>query len=81
LPNVLSDLGDLEQAKEYHKRAMAIRLQKLGPHHVNVADSYNNLAAVVSDLGDLRQAKEYHERALAIRLQKLGPHHDNVATT
>jgi len=81
LATVLSDLGDLKQAKEYHERALAIRLQKLGPDHVDVASSYNNLANVLSDLGDLKQVKEYHERALAIQLQKLGPHHVDVATS
>ena len=28
------DLGDFEQAKEYHERALAIRLEKLGAKHV-----------------------------------------------
>jgi len=75
---VLRALGDLKQAKEHHELALAIRLQKLGPHHVNVATSYNNLAMVLRDLGDLKQAKEHHERALAIRLQKLGPEDPDV---
>ena len=74
-------LGNFHQAKEYLERALAIRLQKLGPHHVDVARFYHNLATVLSDLGDLKQAKEYHERALAIQLQKLGPHHVDVASS
>ena len=40
---MLRDLGDLKQAKEYFERALAIQLEKLGPHHVNVAISYDNL--------------------------------------
>ena len=73
------ELGTFDQAKEYHERALAIQLQKLGPHHVDVATSYNNLATVLCNLGDLKQAKEYHERTLAIWLQKHGPHHVDVA--
>ena len=34
------DLGDLEQAKEYQQRALAIKLKKLGAEHVSVATSY-----------------------------------------
>ena len=54
---VHSDLGDLEQAKDYHERALDINLKKLGPEHVNVATAYNNLGNVHSKLGDLEQAK------------------------
>ena len=52
---------------------------KLGPEHVNVATSYNNLASIYKDLRDFEQAKEYHQRALDIELDKLGPEHVNVA--
>jgi len=76
---VLQNLGDYHQAKEFCERTLAIRLQKLGPHHVNVATSYDNLATVLIDLGDLKQAKDHQERALAILLEELGPHHTDVA--
>ena len=78
---IYKDLGDLQQAKEYHQRALKIRLDKLGPEHVDVARSYNNLASIYQDLGDLEQAKEYQQRALKIRLDKLGPEHVDVATS
>ena len=64
------DLGDLQQAKICHDRAFAIRLKKLGPKHVDVAESYNNLGALHRDLGDLQQAKECHNRELTIRVKK-----------
>ena len=64
---IYQDLGDLEQAKEYQQRALKIRLDKLGPKHVDVATSYNKLALIYQDLGDLEQAKEYQQRALKIR--------------
>ena len=54
-------LGDFYRAKEYHERALAIGLQNRGPHHVDVATSYNNLANVLMHLGKLKQAKEYHK--------------------
>ena len=72
-------LGDLQQAKEYHNRALTIGLNKFGPEHVDVAESYNNLGSVHHDLGDLQQAKECHNCALTIRLKKLEPEHLDVA--
>ena len=74
-------LGEFHTAQKYHERALAIGVQKLGAQHVDVANSYNNLATVLHDQGDLDQAKEYHERALAIRLQKLGAQHVDVVTS
>ena len=81
MASIYQDLGDLEQAKEYQQRALKIRLYKLGPEHVNVATSYNNLALICKHLGDLEQAKECQQRALRITLDKLGPEHVDVATS
>ena len=78
LGEVQHTLGDLEKAKEYHERAIAIRLEKLGPDHLDVAMCHNNLGNVHRDLGDLEQAKECYERALTIRLKKLDPDHLDV---
>ena len=56
-------LGDLNQANDYHDRALAIMLKKHGPENVNVAASYNDLGLVHRQLGDLTQAKDFHEGA------------------
>ena len=74
-------LGNLSQAKDYHDRALEIRLKKLGPEHVDVASSYSHLGTVHVMLCDLSQAKYCHDRALAIRLKKLGPEHVDVASS
>ena len=62
------DLGDLERAKEYHERALAIYLKRLGPDNDEVASCYHHLGCIQRDLGDFERAKEYYERALAIDL-------------
>ena len=54
-------LGDLKRAKDCHERALDVRRRKLGPEHVYVAKSYNNLAVVHWKLGDLEKAKDCHE--------------------
>ena len=71
-------LGDLQQAKELHDRALAIRVKKLGPDSVNVAHSYNNLGTMHRAL---QQSKECYDLALTIRLKKLGPEHVDVANS
>ena len=71
LATVLGDRGNLNEATEYHERALDIRLQTLGPRHPDVATFYNNLATVLCHLGDLKQGTESHERALDIMLQVL----------
>ena len=81
LGNVHHRMGEFQEAKEYHDRAVAIQIEKMGSHHINVTSSYNNIANVLHAQGDLEQAKEYHDRALAIRIEKLGSQHINVATS
>ena len=71
-------LGHLEQAKEYHERALTGYLKMFDQEHLNVARCYHNLAGVHLDLNDLEQAKEYQESALTIRLKKLDPDHLDV---
>ena len=54
-------------------------MKQLGPEHVDVATSYDNLGTVYRNLGDFQQAKDSHARALDIRLKQLGPEHVDVA--
>ena len=44
-------LGELEQAKDYHQRALEIKINVLGAKHIDVAKSYNNLGVVHQELG------------------------------
>ena len=74
-------MGDLEQAKQYYEKALAIETEQLGSNHVSVATSYNNIGGVHYDLGDLEQAKQYYEKALAIQTEQLGSNHVSVATS
>ncbi|XP_068688414.1 uncharacterized protein [Montipora foliosa] len=74
-------MSELREAKEYHDRALAIRIKILGSQHIDVATSYNNIGSVLRAQGDLEQAKEYHDRALAIQIEKLGSQHIDVATS
>ena len=44
-----------------------VRLDTLGPDHVNVATSYHNFALIYQDFGYFEQGKEYQQRALEIQ--------------
>ena len=56
-------------------------MKQLGPEHVHVATSYNNLGTVYRNPGDFQQAKDNYAHAIDIRLKQLRPGHVNVATS
>ena len=58
-----NNLGEYNQAKELHQKALIIRKQIFGEDHAAVATSYNNVALVCDTLGEYNQAKELHEKA------------------
>ena len=60
-------LGEYNQAKELHEKALIIKKKIFGEDHAAVATSYDNLALVYKRLGEYNQAKELHEKALIIR--------------
>ena len=70
--SVYQDLGDFEQAKEYHHHALNIYLKKLEPEHVRIATTYSDLVSVYERLGNTGQANRCREHALIIPRKKLG---------
>ena len=71
-------LGEYNQAKELHEKALIIYKKTFGENHADVATSYNNLASVYNRLGQYNQAKELYEKALTIRKQIFGEGHKYV---
>ena len=59
-------LGEYNQAKELHEKALVIGKKIFGDDHADVATSYNNLALVYNSLGEYDPAKELLEKALRI---------------
>jgi tetratricopeptide (TPR) repeat protein len=62
--------GELDKAEDYHQCALAIKVKKLGPDHVDVADCYDNIGKVYYAKGELDKAEDYHQCALAIKVNK-----------
>ena len=54
-------LGEYNQAKDLHEKALTIRKKIFGEDHADLASSYNNLVLVNNRLGEYNQAKELHE--------------------
>ena len=76
---VYQTLGEHNQAKELHRKALVIRKKIFGEDHADVATSYNNLASVYNSQGEYNQAKELHEKALMIQKKIFGEDHAHVA--
>ncbi len=69
----------LSKPSGLHKRGLQIRESQLGPDHLDVANSLDNLARLYQDQGRIDEAKALYERALAINERALG--HDDPAAT
>src|SRR5262249_21862953 len=58
-----------------YQQALAIERQTLGPQHVDVATTLNNLAALARAMGRYTEAETYYQQALSIWQTTLGPAH------
>ena len=77
LGNMVAAQGRQHEAIELHRRALAIQERALGPNHLDVARSLNNLGSALIQQ-DARKGLPPLMRALAIREQVLGPEHPEV---
>ena len=75
----LNNRGQLGEAGQALKRALAIAEKLYGPDHPNVATYANNIGQILQAQGDLAGALRYTQRALAIDEKVYGPDHPNVA--
>jgi tetratricopeptide (TPR) repeat protein len=75
----LRHAGDLEAARPFYQRALAIRERLQGPDHPDTAEALNNLGVMLWAQGELDRARRVFERALAIRERVLGPDHRATA--
>ena len=64
---MFQSLGQYDKAKEYLKKALAIRT-KIGDREGEATD-YGNLGTVLHSLGQYDKAKEYLQKALVIRTE------------
>ena len=72
--------GEYTKSEDYGQRAIETQVNTLGPNHIDVATSYNNLGMVYNAMGELQQAKDCVQRAIEIGINVLGPNDIHVAT-
>ena len=79
----INSIGQHNQAKEFHERALVIRTNFYGEKddRIDIAESYSNLGAVYHAIGKHNQAKEFLEKALIIYRRLYGHEHCSVAVT
>jgi tetratricopeptide (TPR) repeat protein len=71
--------GKYDEACPLAERALEIRRRELGPDHLDVANSLNNLGNIYYFKGDYAKAEPLYQHALALRKKWLGPEHHQVA--
>jgi tetratricopeptide (TPR) repeat protein len=71
--------GSYDRAVVVAKRALQVAEQEMGPNHLSVAKSLNNLAELYRTQGQYAQAEPLYKRSLAIKETSLGPDHPDVA--
>ena len=76
-----SRLGEYNQAKELHEKALTIRKKIFGEDHADVAKSYSNLALEYNRLGEFHQAKHLHEKALMVWKRIFRKDHVDLASS
>lgn len=60
-------------------QVLDIREKELGPDHVDVAASLNNIAVLLKTSGQFEEAEEMYTRSIAIKEKALGPKHPQVS--
>ena len=64
-----------------HQTDLEIKLKTVGPLHVEVAKTYNNIGIVLEKQGKFSEALEAYENSLRIKRLSLGDSHVNSAST
>ncbi len=77
----LAERASYKEAETLLKQALTIYEQVLGPEHLDVATTLNELAEIQRKQGWYNEALPLYRRALTIREQVLGSEHPDVATS
>jgi tetratricopeptide (TPR) repeat protein len=79
LSTISSMKGQYNNALEYEKTALALRIKQLGENHSDVASSLGSIGNSYSNLAQCQKALEFKQKALAIQLEFHGEKHAAIA--
>jgi tetratricopeptide (TPR) repeat protein len=75
----LGERGGFPEAEALYRQALSIRREKLGPDHLETAQSAYNLARLYADQGNYGDAEQLYLQVLVIRERAFGPEHHAIA--
>ena len=78
MANVYDSQGHYERALEYHHKSLDIKIKVVGHDHIDVASTYQNIAATYQAQGNEAGAIEMCTKAYRIFLKVLGPDHSHT---
>jgi tetratricopeptide (TPR) repeat protein len=71
--------GRYDRAVVVAKKALEVAERSVGPDHIAVGTSLNNLASLYDTQGEYAQAEPLYKRSLAIKEKAFGSDHPDVA--
>jgi tetratricopeptide (TPR) repeat protein len=69
-----------EEARRHFERVLSLQEQHLGPHHPEVAHTYNLLGVALTNENRHDEAIAFFEKSLALHLELEGPLHSQTAS-
>lgn len=78
LEMLMWQLQNYRSAEDYHRKALAVRLQAVCDEHPAMGEITANLALAIYYQGRLSEAEEYHHKPLTIWEEALGNGHPDV---
>jgi len=75
----LGERGGYAEAEALYRQALGIRMECLGPDHLETAQSGYNLARLSADQGRYPESEQFYLTALATRERALGSEHPAIA--
>ena len=76
--SIIADMGQYDDAIEYHMKALETRKKLLGDNHFDTGISCNNIGIAYYQKGVYQEAINYFKTAYEIFLKAVGPNHPQI---
>jgi len=79
--NVLINLGKLDEAEEWYRKALQIEINNLPPTHPHIATTYNNIGTLFFERRQFEKSQTMFERCLQLKCASVPSDHPELAST